>query len=64
MLNVFDLLGRKVGEIVNGNYAAGYHSTTWNAVNLASGVYFLRFSASDANGVVRFSKMSKLVLTK
>ena len=63
-LNVFDVLGRKVGEIVNGNYAAGFHSTTWNAVNLASGVYFLRFAARDGNGIIKFSKMSKLVLTK
>ena len=63
-LNVIDMLGRKVAEIVNHNYAAGYHSTTWNAANLASGVYFLRFAASDENGIVKFSKMSKLVLTK
>lgn len=63
-LNVIDVLGRKVAEIVNHNYAAGYHSTTWNATNLASGVYFLRFAASDGNGIVKFSKMSKLVLTK
>lgn len=62
-LNVFDVLGRKVGEIVNGNYAAGYHSATWNPSTssgqvLASGVYFARFTATDANGAVRLSTMS------
>jgi hypothetical protein len=68
-LVVFDVLGRKVGEIVNGNYAAGYHSATWNPSTssgqvLASGVYFARFTAIDANGTVKSSRVNKLLLTK
>ena len=64
LLNVFDVLGRKVGELANGNYAAGYHSTTWNASNISSGVYFARFTATDVSGSVKLSKVNKLLLTK
>lgn len=39
-LAVYDMLGRKVADLVNANYAAGYHSVTWNAKDVASGVYF------------------------
>lgn len=63
-LNVFDVLGRKVGEIANGNYAAGYHSATWNAAGVASGVYFARFTATDEFGKLKFSKIGKLILSK
>ena len=63
-LNVFDVLGRRVGELANGNYAAGYHSATWNATGVASGVYFARFTATNQSGKLQFSKINKLVLSK
>jgi hypothetical protein len=61
---VFDVLGRKVGEIANGNYAAGYHTATWNAANVSSGVYFVRFTVTDGSGALRFSKIGKLIVSK
>jgi hypothetical protein len=61
---VYDVLGRKLSELVNGSREAGYHSITWNASNAASGVYFARFTAADANGNVKLSKVSKLLLAK
>lgn len=63
-LVVYDVLGRKVSELVNGSREAGYHSATWDASNVASGVYFARFTAADANGNMKLSKVSKLLLTK
>jgi hypothetical protein len=63
-LVVYDVLGRKVSELVNGTREAGYHSATWNASNVASGVYFARFTAADANGNVKLSKVSKLLLAR
>jgi len=63
-LVVYDVLGRKVAELENGIKEAGYHSTTWNASDVASGVYFARFTATDANGNVKLAKVSKLLLTK
>ena len=63
-LIVYDVLGRKVAELVNEEKAAGYHSITWNAANVASGVYLARFTAFDANGYSKYSRVNKLILMK
>jgi hypothetical protein len=65
-LVIFDVLGRKVVELENGVKDAGYHNVQWSTDNgqLSSSVYFARFVATDANGSVKLSKMSKLLLTK
>jgi hypothetical protein len=63
-LSVFDVLGRKVAQVVSDNYVAGYHSVSWDASAVASGVYFARFTAMDAHGNAKFARVSKLLLTK
>ncbi|MEO8169042.1 MAG: T9SS type A sorting domain-containing protein, partial [bacterium] len=63
-LMVYDLLGRKVAELMNEEKTAGYHSVTWNAEGVASGVYLARFSATDGAGRLRLSKVNKLILMK
>lgn len=57
-LNVYDLLGRKVSELVDSELTAGYHTIHWNAVNTASGVYFVKMTAGD------FTQTQKVVLLK
>lgn len=44
-LTVFDLMGRTVQVLADGSYQAGLHSVTFNAVNLASGIYIYRLEA-------------------
>lgn len=63
-LILYDVLGRKVSELVNGTKEAGYHSVSWNAKDFSSGVYFARFTATDGNGNVKLSKVNKLLLAK
>ncbi len=63
-LVVYDVLGRRVAELANGAREAGYHSVAWNASDIASGMYFARFEATDAKGNIRLNKVSKLLLTK
>jgi hypothetical protein len=63
-LVIYDVLGRKVAELENGMKEAGYHSATWNGSAVASGVYFARFAARDAQGNVKLSKVSRLLLAK
>jgi hypothetical protein len=63
-LVVYDVLGRKVAVLENGMKEAGYHSATWNASKIAIGMYFARLTATDANGILKLSKMMKLVLVK
>lgn len=63
-LIVFDVLGREVATLATGYHAAGYHSVMWSAPEMASGVYFARFTATDKSGEVKYAKVNKLALTK
>ena len=41
-LSVYNLLGQKVAQLVNGTKAAGSYNVTWNATAVASGMYYYR----------------------
>ncbi len=47
-IQVFDLYGRRVGQIVNGEYAPGIHAASWTATGLTSGVYFVVMDTEGA----------------
>jgi hypothetical protein len=47
-LRVYDLLGREVATLVNGNVEAGSHTVRFNAAGLPSGVYYYRLSVTPA----------------
>ncbi|MBM4168725.1 MAG: T9SS type A sorting domain-containing protein [Ignavibacteria bacterium] len=53
-LTVFDLVGRGIATLAEGEYQAGVHRVTWNTKNLPSGVYFYRFSGG---GIVQLKRM-------
>jgi hypothetical protein len=57
-LAVYDVAGRKVASLVNGWRDGGAHEVTWDASDLASGVYVYRIQAGD------FTATAKMVLTK
>jgi N-acetylmuramoyl-L-alanine amidase len=63
-LKVFDLLGREIATLVDGQVQAGSHSVTWNAGSFGSGVYFARLCASDPGGGIRYLKTTKLEFLK
>jgi hypothetical protein len=44
-LTVYNALGQQVAELVNGFRNAGNYEVTWNASNLASGIYIYRLEA-------------------
>lgn len=46
-LSVYDLLGRHVATLAAGHMPAGNHRTTFDASNLASGVYIYRLEAAN-----------------
>ena len=48
-LLVYDINGKLIATLDEGNKAAGYYTITWNAQNLSSGTYFIRFSSSTYN---------------
>ena len=55
---VYDAIGKEVATIVNNSLTAGTHTITWNARNLASGIYLCRIEADD------FVKVNKMLLLK
>ncbi len=57
-LMVYDILGRKVSELVNETQTEGIYKIKWDASNYASGVYFYRIEARD------FVAVKKMVLIK
>jgi hypothetical protein len=55
-LAVFDILGRQVATLVQGEQEPGYHEVKFDGSNLASGVYFYRLQAGN------FVQTKKLLL--
>jgi len=47
-LEVFDVLGRKVAELVNGRKSPGSYSVRFDAGNLSSGLYIYRLQAGGS----------------
>jgi hypothetical protein len=46
-LSIYDLLGRLVGTIAEGNMQAGTYSIDWNAAGLTSGLYFYTLRSGE-----------------
>ena len=46
-LEVYDITGRKISLLADGNQQAGQHSVTFDGTNLSSGVYIYRLIAGD-----------------
>ena len=58
MLNVYDISGRLVKTLVNGSKTSGNHREVLNAVDLSTGIYFVRMTFTDQSFV------RKLVVVK
>ncbi len=57
-LEIFDVAGRRVATLVNENMSPGSHTVTWDAADVASGVYLYRLQAGD------FRKTRSMMLMK
>ena len=57
-LSIYNLQGREVVSLINGNMDAGYPSVVWNADIYSSGVYFVKMVADE------FVNTQKLMLVK
>jgi TctA family transporter len=57
-LTIYDAIGKQVAVLVNDYLATGSYRYTWNASNLASGIYFYRIEAKN------FNMVKKMVLLK
>lgn len=57
-LEVYDLLGRLVEQLADGEYSAGIYETEWKGSAFSSGVYFYRLVSED------FIETKKMILVK
>lgn len=57
-ISVYDITGKFITELVNGELSAGKYNTAWDASSLASGVYFYKIQAGD------FVEMKRMTLIK
>lgn len=57
-IDVFNAVGQKVASLVNEQLNAGNYSADFNAVNLPSGIYFYKLTATN------FSSTKKMILMK
>ena len=57
-LAIYDMLGRQVDVLINQQLGAGTHNISFNAGNLASGIYFYRLEAGS------FTDIKKMTLVK
>jgi hypothetical protein len=57
-LKVYDILGREIKTLINGDIPAGTYHIQFNAGSLSSGVYFYTLRAAD------YIEMKRMVLTR
>ncbi|MCF7804878.1 MAG: T9SS type A sorting domain-containing protein [Candidatus Marinimicrobia bacterium] len=57
-LELYNVLGKRVRTLTDGNYTAGQHTLTLNGSNLPSGVYYYKLTAGQ------FTSVKKCVLMK
>ena len=66
LISIYDIHGREVTKLYNGNQMPGYHMITWDASDYSSGMYFVKMvaGAPAANSEGGFVKTQKLILVK
>jgi hypothetical protein len=57
-LSVYNLMGQEVATLLNRNMSVGHHTVTFDASQLASGVYFYKMKTSS------FEQVMKMILVK
>jgi len=68
-LVIYNLLGQEVVTLCDKPVSAGRFVASWNGKDklgnaVATGIYLVRFTASDAAGGQKFSQMKKMLLLK
>lgn len=57
-LNIYDISGKLVSKLVNGDFKGGIYEINWNGENLPSGTYFYSFISGD------FKQVRKMILMR
>ena len=62
-IDIYNITGEKVSEIVNREFTAGYNQTVFNASELTSGIYFYKIGVAGKDGSY-YTSTKKMVLIK
>ncbi len=63
-IEVYNILGEKVKELLNAQKSAGYYSVNFNTAGLGSGVYFYMIEAKSTDGKSEYRDTKKMMLLK
>ncbi|MFA5805320.1 MAG: T9SS type A sorting domain-containing protein [Melioribacteraceae bacterium] len=63
-LEIYNVLGQRIVQLVDETKSAGYYSVNWNASNFASGVYIYKLEAIPTNSGEIFRDVKKMILIK
>ena len=65
-VDIINVLGQRVATLVNGRRPAGYHVITFDARDIASGIYFYHIKAHDTSATSKllFESIKKMILLK
>jgi hypothetical protein len=58
-LKIYDVNGREVATVADGEMPEGQHVITWNAQNLPAGVYYFRLTTDDCRLTTGTGKLVK-----
>ncbi len=58
-LDIYNILGQQVAELINQELPSGFHEVEFNASGLASGIYIYRINAGN-----KFTSVKKMILEK
>ena len=64
IIEVANILGNKVGELLNEQKPPGYYGINFNAIGLPSGVYFYSIKTNSIEGKQHFSSTKKMLILK
>jgi hypothetical protein len=63
-LAIYDMLGREIAQLVNGEQQPGYYSVSWSATNVSSGIYVYQLVISNGSGKSFFNETKKMQVIK
>lgn len=63
-MSVFDVLGREVARLVDGELSPGSYESNWNAEGASAGLYYLRMSVVSSVGSQTYQEIRKMLLLK
>ena len=63
-LDVYNIAGQKVAELVTGEMEKGFYEKRFNGIKLSSGVYIFRLNAQSLESTTFYTKTMKALLLK